>query len=464
MDPYTPEWWLQRLNRKLSERQTEIRKYDEYYEGIHPLGFATPKYREAFGNLFRSFADNWCDLVVDAVEERLNVEGFRYGEERESDKQAWRIWQANQLDSLSQIAHTESLVNSVSYALVWYDTADAKTPTITIEHPSEVIVEDSPGTRQRLAALKRWLEIDGYLYATLYLPDGVYKFRSSQQFKVETQQVENVQWVVFDIPTEMWPLPNPLGVVPVVPLYNRPRLLHSGVSEIAKIIPLQDAVNKLVTDMLVAAEFGAAPQRWATGLEIPTDPTTGRPVQAFEHMIDRLWVSGNESTQFGQFSQLDLSVFVNGIEMLVQHIASQTRTPPHYFYLSGQFPSGESIKSAETGLAAKTRRKQRHYGEAWEEVMRLAFGFIGQKRRAEVMSAETIWGDAESRSESEHIDAVMKRRALNVPLRQLWEDAGYTPQQIERFVEMLEEEKRLGLDTVSPQREVGAIAEGSRDG
>ncbi len=65
--------------------------------------------------------------------------------------------------------------------------------------------------------------------------------------------------------------------------------------------------------------------------------------------------------------------FVTGVEMLVQHIASQTKTPPHYFYLSGQFPSGESIKSAETGLVAKVLRKQRYFGEGWEEVVRLGF-------------------------------------------------------------------------------------------
>jgi hypothetical protein len=135
--------------------------------------------------------------------------------------------------------------------------------------------------------------------------------------------------------------------------------------------------------------------------------------------------------------------------MLVQHVASQTRTPPHYFYLRGQFPSGESIKSAETGLVAKAKRKMRHFGEGWEEVIRLAFSVMNDDR-ADIVDAETIWGDPESRSESEHIDAVVKKLALGVPQQQLWEDADYTPQQIDRFHAMLREQAlsqaALGLD------------------
>jgi hypothetical protein len=121
--------------------------------------------------------------------------------------------------------------------------------------------------------------------------------------------------------------------------------------------------------------------------------------------------------------------------LLVQHIASQTRTPPHYFYLSGNFPSGDAIKSAETGLVAKSRRKMRFYGEAWEEVMRLCFAVTGDAR-SKVMDAETIWGDPEYRSESELADALVKRAAIGVPRRQLWEDAGYSQTEISRFHEM----------------------------
>ena len=116
----------------------------------------------------------------------------------------------------------------------------------------------------------------------------------------------------------------------------------------------------------------------------------------------------------------------------VQHIASQTRTPPHYFFLGGNFPSGDAIKSAETGLVAKARRKMRFFGEGWEEVMRLAFKVLDDPR-GDITSTETIWADPEYRSEAELADALIKRSALGVPRQQLWEDAGYSQTQISRF-------------------------------
>jgi hypothetical protein len=79
-------------------------------------------------------------------------------------------------------------------------------------------------------------------------------------------------------------------------------------------------------------------------------------------MIDRMWTSGDPETVRPVRADRP-GVFVKAVEMLVQHIASQTRTPPHYFALTGQFPSGDAIKSAETGLVAKVRRKMVHFGE-----------------------------------------------------------------------------------------------------
>ena len=430
----TPLWWLVRLEKKLRDRQREMQTFDDYYRGKHPLGFAGEKFLKAFGGRFAAFADNWCDLPVDAVRERLKPVGFRFGEDPKGDGDAWRIWQDNQLDADSQLAHTEALVKTEASAIVWIGADDR--PEITIEDPMQVIVECEPGRRRRrAAALKMWKDDwEGRTLATLYLPDGIYKFRSAMRQEWTTSGSRS-RWVRRDVDGEDWPLPNPLGVVPVVPLLNRPRLTGQGDSEIRRVIPIQNAVNKLVADMMVASEYQAFRQRWLTGHEIPVDPETNQPVEEFKAAVDRIFVAEETDARFGEFGVADLANFVKGIEMLVQHIASQTRTPPHYFALSGQFPSGESIKSAETGLVAKAREKMTHFGEGWEEILRLAFAVLDDPR-ADQLDAETIWADPESRSEAEHVDATLKKKALNVPDQQLWEDLGYSPQQIARFEAM----------------------------
>ena len=246
-------------------------------------------------------------------------------------------------------------------------------------------------------------------------------------------------------------MPNPLGVVPVIELRNNARILGPGESELINVLGLQDAINKLACDMLVASEYHAFPQRWATGLELDED-ADGRPVEP-PSGPGRMLVSGDEATKFGTFASGDLGNYTRAIETMVQHIATQSRVPFHYFLINGgQAPSGESIRSAEAGLVAKARRKQRSYGEGWEEAMRLAFRVIGDDARANAVGAETIWADPETRTESEHVDAVQKKKDLDVPAEQLWEELGYSPDQIARFPAMRARSSITGAAAIAEAR------------
>jgi hypothetical protein len=147
-----------------------------------------------------------------------------------------------------------------------------------------------------------------------------------------------------------------------------------------------------------------------------------------------VWTVPSSDVTFGEFSASDLGNYVKAVEMIIQHIAAQTRTPPHYLLgQSGNFPSGESLKSTETGLVAKVRDKQTSFGEAYEEAIRIAFAFDGDDERAQEVSAETMWREPESRTEGELVDALVKMRQLNVPYEELWARWGASPQDVERW-------------------------------
>lgn len=441
------EWWLRKLEKQLKDQQKRIAKPEKYYEGEHEMRFASQKFGQAFGKMFLAASDNWMPLVVDSVQERLRVEGFRVGSKTAGDKRVWRIWQANNLDSDSDVVHTEALIGGQAYTQVWYNADDEKTPNIYIEHPSQVTVALSPEDRRtRLAALKLWADDDGFRLANLYLPEGIYKFRSTSRYASSAST-----WARRESRTESWPLRNPLGIVPVIPIASRRRMLKEPVSEIENLIPTQDKINKLTFDMMIAAEYAAFRQRWATGLSIPTDPETKQPIEPFKAAVDRLWTSASKDTTFGEFDVTDLSNYVSPIEMEVQHLVSQSRTPPHYVFVRGNMPSGESLRAAETGLVAKAGGRQRSFGEGWEETMRVALAVAGTVvKGADSMS--TQWADAESRTESEHTDSVLKKLAMGVPLRQVWRDAEYSDEQIDGFIDMLKEEKayRELLDAARP--------------
>jgi len=417
----TPRDWLAILNARLDTQLARVAVPEAYYNGDHPLQFATSKFKEAFGNLFSAFADNWCEIVVDAPVERLQVIGFRYGDA--ASEQAWQIWQENALDVESVIAHTEAGKCGVAYLLVDPNNGD---PRITVEHASQCIVACDPGNRRhRLAGLKRWQGDDGKLYATLYLPDVVLKFETAQPMIAGTGL--DIDWTSRrDGPD----VSNPLGVVPVIPLTNAPTILGGGQSDLKPAIPIQNAINKLCTDMLVASEFGAFRQRVLTGVEIPRDPETGRPLGRSEIVaaMSRLWTFESTDAKVYDLNPTDLSNFVAAVDMFRQDMAAQTRTPPHYLLGQVVNASGDALKVAEAGLTSKCRRKILYFSDPWEESMALALQSTGTDVRPS--EVETMWADPERTSLGELVDASVKKRTLGIPLEVIWLELGYTPEQI----------------------------------
>lgn len=428
-----------KLENRLNERWARISKFDAYYRGDHEMKFASTKFVAAFGRMFLDAADNWMPLVVSAPLERLTVQGFRLGNSTSGDRRLWDIWQANDMDAQSVLLFREALINGMAYTMVSPFLAEGPEgkPLITVEHPSQMIgVRSAANRRVRIAALKVWVNEDERKLATLYTPDFVYKLQG-------THKGAGARFEPRETNGEAWPLPNPLGVVSVVPIENQQRMLGEGESELTGLLPTQDRINKLSFDMMIAAEYAAYRQRYGIGIKVETDPETGKPVAPFEHAVDRLWVTSNPNAKFGEFEATDLSNYVKGIETQVQHLAAQSRTPPHYLLgQSGAFPSGESLKSTETGLNKKVGGHQMAYGDGLEETGRLALRVAGINARG-ASSMETVWADPESRTESEHVDSIVKKLALGVPLRQLWEDIGYSQETIDRFLVMLREEAEV---------------------
>jgi hypothetical protein len=446
---HSPVWWRDRLLAKLVTRAAECQEYDDFYEGRQPLAMASVKFQEVFGSRYARLPANFMPLVVGAEAERLIVQGFRFGTSVDGDKTAWGVWQANEMDAESQIAHEITLVKGVSYAAV-DPMSPTAAPNISIEDPSEVIVETRPGNRRdRLAGLKVWTDDDGYIRAYLYLPTEIWRWRSEKPR--QSDGMSQVRWIPYADPGEDQVLTNRLGVVPIIPLLNRPRRSGVGRSEIIPVMGNQNAINKLRFDALIASEFVAFPQRWATNIEVPVDPDTGKPIQPFKPGVDNLWVVrrptpaesmeyGDKvpSPQMGQFPAADLAPYINMIEEEVGQMASISRTPYHYLLGSPTSvpPSGESLKSSEAALVRKVGREQVHLGEGWEEVIRVCFIAMGQTTKART-DGETIWEDTETRNEAARGDTVLKQYAAGLlPDAMALEMLGYSQQQIERIAVM----------------------------
>jgi hypothetical protein len=421
------------LSQQLVTQQSLIRAFDRYYAGEQQLTFLHPQVRAATQGRLQNLVVNWPRVVVDAVEERLDVEGFRLAGEEAPLEELQRIWQANDLDEWSGLGHVDALVHGRSFALVWAS-EDPTTPRITVETAREMTVTYWPGTNRVASACKRWSGLDGE-YATLYLPDRVERY-GAQSSGTVGGSVTAAAWDLIEV------IPHDLGLVPVVPFLNNPRIgVGAGESELSDVIPLADAINKLGTDMMVASEYHAMPRRWATGLSLEGGEAGAERLretawQKWSHAeAGRFLIAPDEQVRFGQFTEATLDNFVNAIKLLTEQVAAIAGLPPHMLGVNTANPaSADAIRSAESKLVQKVKRKQRGFGGSWERVMRLAQLVRDGVADPDLVRLETIWRDPETRTVAQQMDAAVKGvQAQIVTKRQAREDLGYTPVQIERM-------------------------------
>lgn len=423
------------LSERLDVSTPKLAAYDEYWNGTQPTAFLAPEAAESLGNRLRSVCVNFPRLAVEAVSERLQVTGFQVGG-KHSDE-AGKIWRRNHMADGSAQAHIDALVYGRSFALVW---AGARGATITIESPRNVAVVRDPLTREVTAGFKRWT-VDGVGNAFVYLPDEIVRLRSNAN--VNAGQFPLTGWEVVET------IPNPMGVVPLVPIVNRGRLSEvDGISEMADLLDLSDALNKVTADALVTSEFFARPRRWATGLEVEEDED-GNPIKPFSDEAGKLWLSESPDTKFGQFDAARLDGYSDLIATFTQQIGALSGLPPHYLGLNGdQPPSADSIRSAEASLVSRCYALHRVFGRSWADVMALALA-AESGLPVDSYDTETLWREPETRTPGQAADAAVKLATVGVPLETILSDTlGYAPEKVAAMMGQINRDRitQQGLD------------------
>lgn len=392
---------LQRLNEPLA-RYADL---DRYYSGNQPLAFLSPEAKVALGNRFGLMSSNIPRLAVTALAERLRVTGFT------GQADVWADWVRNDLDQTSGVAHREALLLGDSYVIVWADGLGR--PNVTVESAKQVAVLTDPGSRQIVAAVKRWEDTQANTTeAVVYRPDEIRRLRADQQGAVangfRTLEV----------------IPNPLGVVPVVRVSNTDRIVGDwGSSEIDDLKPLVDALNKSLADMMVTSEYVGRPRRWATGIELteelvlddegnPVLDEDDQPVMAEVNPIPeghRAMISENDQAKFGQLNAADLSGYEASVRVILGQIMAVSTLPAHYVGVFTDNPaSADALRAAEASLTARAEARQATFGRAWEQVARLMIAVRDGRDPNAIEDVRVQWADAATRSVAQEADAVVK--------------------------------------------------------
>lgn len=467
LDRVTKLYWA------LDQRRPDIAQQDAYYRGEQSLVFSSEQFSKAYSDRYRDFSDNWCGVVGNAPVERLGLAGVRVDQNESlssDERQLWNDWLANDGEAqFSQVA-LQSIISKRGAFVVWADEDD--NPIVTAEHPAQTIVGYDPETRRRVAGLKTWVDVDATTeYATLYMPDSVWKFERPQFVSqidrdgqtltglyVQTRTSGSYGWKPRQGLSEPWPIINPLGEVNLVEIPNRPTLGGEPISDIAGTMAMQNAINLLWAYLFNSADFASMPARVVLGMEPPKVPildaqgqVIGSKPARMEDIQQRriMFLHGPDAAnaKIGQWDAANLDVFTGVIEAAVGHIAAQTRTPPHYLVTNKGLSnlSGDALTAADSGLVAKCAEWARFSSGGVRDVFRLMAKVRNQNGLAEqITSASIAWRDMAIRSEAQMADAATKDASIGLPLGYILERRyGLSPTEIQRILDMKAAEKDL---------------------
>lgn len=394
-------------------------RYCDYYDGNHNLAFATEKFKTAFGRTLKGMRDNLCPIVVEAPADRMEVINFAGEDEDKEDavaEKAWALWQRELMECESFHVHVEAIKTGAAYLIVWPDPETNEAKFYLQDSRNCVVIEDAE-TSKPLFGAKEWKTDEGKIRLTLYYADRIEKYitikKPSGTLKLKPEHFEQYEESV----------ENPYGVVPMF-LFETKAILEDA-------IPLQDVLNKTLADRMVSQEFAAFRQRWITGVAPPIDELTGKPAEPFKAGADRIWFTDEEDATFGEFGATDLTPFLTACDADRLEMARISGTPLHFFSINtSDAISGKALKALESRFTKRVTRLTLNFGAVWSRAMKLAL----QIEKTTVTGALTAqWDSPETRDEQEFLDTLLQKQDLGIPQETLWEEYGYSKEDIAKF-------------------------------
>ena len=471
---------IQSVIARQQEDADKVKAARDYYKGDHPV-MLTQRQQEFIGKGLTSgdygFNHNLVKVVIDTLRERLNVTGFTVnGRSAEDSDNAdgklaallWQWWKHSKLKSQQIRLYRRALRDGKSYLMVDYDNDHAR-PRFTLHEVDDgqngiVLHRDPSDENQALFATRYFYTFNplepgqtGIERKTVYLPGEIRKYERTGLAGIIGS--ETTWRAVMDEGDLSWPLPwldvqgKPLGVA-VIEFQN------PGGSEIDSIAGLQNALNKAWLDLIAAADATGFPILTANYRDPQPMPNLITDDDNIEGTDEFIIAPGRMLEIFGgTINRLDapnLEYMIKGIWSIVDAISGLSRTPQQFLrpFPGIDVPSGEALKQLESGLVKKAEERQLLFGEAWAEVMTLAYRVartfgqgipdVGNDPVIGVM-----WADANTRMEKTEADVAQIYKALGVPDEAVWETAGFSPERIAQFKENARLQRAQEIATIA---------------
>ncbi|MET9950162.1 phage portal protein [Streptomyces sp. NPDC006339] len=390
------------LRSDLLSQRVKLALLDAYFNGeqvIRDLGISIPPQLKTLHTVI-----GWPRIGVEALEQRLDLEAFRWADGSDSSELE-EIAEANDLYDESSLAHLDALTYGREYVTVGSADDDDAPPIITYESPMDMTLRWDARLRRPQEALRECQDRYNFGLApderlvTLYLPQQTIH-------AVET----SAGWEVLDRDEHK------LNVLPVLRMANRQRTGDRvGKSEITpEVQSITDAACRRLMGIEVAAEFFGAPQRYILGAsESAFQDAEGNAKSAWETYIGRVLAlerdeDGNVPT-VGAFTAHDPSGQTKIIDLYARIMSSQLSVPPHMLgYTSDNPASADAIRSSEGALIKKAERRIRRFGATHRATMKLALWIRDGEPPDPSRRIETLWRNPATPTIAAQTDAAVK--------------------------------------------------------
>jgi hypothetical protein len=361
--------------------------YFNYYDGDQSLRYNSDRFKDIFKDLNADFTENWCAVVIDACYNRVNLlsaniidesdleditGGFAGAIQRIKDRllgtqdktqaKLDEIIRRNEILLESDDVHKIAGVVGESFFVCGEDEEGA----IGFYNDPRLVTMfyDPENPRKKRFAAKWWTAEDKTVRLTLYYPDHLEYYRTRKKLEATTGANQFEPCDADGNFTDENQAPNESGEIPVFHFKPDRRKVKS---DLKNVIPLQDAVNKLASDMMITSEFGAFRQRFI----ISDADVEG----ALKNAPNEIWdiPAGDgttQNTQVGELSASDPKTYLEPLSREVKAISAITQTPNHFFFGQGSSQiSGEALIALEAPLNDKAQARIDLFAPVWKEAL-----------------------------------------------------------------------------------------------
>lgn len=412
------------------EGRVGLKKIDEYYRGIQddPIKPLDPTTRQ-YGRLMSRAKFNILDLVVKVRAQALILNSFRSNDPDATNAKSWKYWQDNRWDARQSQVWSTSLTYGVAYSSV-LPGANVFTrkpgPVITAHSPRHFMAFYEDPANDEFPECS--IEVHG-LTKECKLPDWKGEQKATITFLDDKFKIDYRQGDDQDTWIETGRIEHGAPVCPVVRFVNELDLDGRYWGEVEPLIPSQDNLNQTLFDLLMTQTFNSFKIRWISGVMAGKVDDDGNPIpgsadQAKMRLAqDILLTFPDADTKAGTMDETSMGPFIDSALFAIRRFAIKSQTPPQNFLgdIGGNIAS-DALSALESAASRKTNERQKTYGEAVGQMLRLAAYIDGNMAEAKDYTLETYWEDTETRSLAQVADAYGKMAVmLEVPPDQLWE-------------------------------------------